>query len=44
MAEAVRAGETLRLTLICNVPSGEDINRLERFWQDHYGAANGYAP
>ena len=44
MAQAVKVGEAMRLTLICNVPRGEDINRLERFWQDHYGAVNGYAP
>ena len=44
MAEAVRVGETMRLTLVCNVPLGQDINHLERFWQSHYGAVNGYAP
>lgn len=44
MAQAVRAGETIRLTFVCNVAPGQNINELERFWQDHYGAANGYAP
>ena len=44
MAQAVQAGELLRLSFICNVADGEDINQLERFWQDHYGAANGSAP
>jgi hypothetical protein len=44
MAQAVRAGETVRLTLVCNVAPGENINQLERFWQVHYGAANEHAP
>ena len=44
MAQAVQAAETLRLTLVCNVAPDQNINQLERFWQDHYGAANGRAP
>ena len=44
MAQAVQAGDNLRLTLVCNVEAGENINQLERFWQDHYGAPNGSAP
>lgn len=44
MAQAVQAGDTLRLSFICNVALGENINELERFWQTHFGAANGYAP
>ena len=44
MAEAVKAGETMRLTFVCDVPLGADINHLERFWREHYGASNGYAP
>ncbi len=44
MAQAVRAGETMRLTLVCNVGEHEDSNERERFWQQRYGAANGHAP
>jgi hypothetical protein len=44
MAQAIQSGETLRLSFICNVAADEDINQVERYWQNHYGAANGYAP
>ena len=44
MAQAVQAGESLRLSFICNVAADEDINEVERFWQAHHGAGNGYAP
>lgn len=44
MAEAVQAGEVMRLSFICNVALDENINEIERFWQNHFGAANGYAP
>src|SRR6478672_6033741 len=41
MAQAVQSGEALRLTLVCNVEPSQDINQIERFWQDHYNAPNG---
>ncbi|WP_399697676.1 hypothetical protein [Xenophilus sp.] len=44
MAQAVQAGEAMRLSFICNVALDENINEVERFWQNHFGAANGYAP
>ena len=34
MAQAVQLGELLRLSFICNVAEGEDINQLERYWQE----------
>src|SRR5690606_11490431 len=37
MADAVRSGHSLRLSFLCNVSAGENINSLERKWQQHYG-------
>jgi len=37
MAEAVRAGHALRLTLLCNIPEGDGIDAIEQMWQRHYG-------
>ncbi len=34
MAKAVRAGYAVTLRLLCNVPDGDDINRLERHWHE----------
>ncbi len=34
----------MRLSFICNIALDENINEIERFWQNHFGAANGYAP
>lgn len=36
MAAAVRLGHTIQLSLICNVAAGEDINALERKYQQQY--------
>lgn len=41
MAQAVRAGESLRLSFLCNVGPDEEINALERQWQDRFGLING---
>ena len=41
MAQAVKAGETIRLSFICNVSPVEDINQLERYWQNFFGLRNG---
>lgn len=37
MAEAIQAGYTLRLTLLCNIPAGDSIDAVEQMWQRHYG-------
>ena len=37
MAEAVQSGHTLRLSFLCNIEDSENINALERKWQQHYG-------
>ena len=37
MADAVRSGHTIRLSFLCNVGATENINALERKWQQHYG-------
>lgn len=37
MADAILAGNTLRLTLLCNIPAGESIDAIEQMWQRHYG-------
>jgi len=37
MAEAIVAGHALRLTLLCNVPEGDNIDAIEQMWQRHYG-------
>lgn len=37
MADAVRSGYTLRLSFLCNVAADENINSLERRWQQHFG-------
>lgn len=37
LADAAWAGHTLRLTFICNIEPHEDINFIERKWQQHYG-------
>jgi hypothetical protein len=34
MARAVRNGHAVTLRLLCNVPDGDDINKLERHWHD----------
>ena len=44
MAQAIQSGESLRLSFICNVDTDENINEIERFWQNHHGAFNGFAP
>ncbi len=36
MADAVRSGHTLQLSLLRNVAAGEDINALERKYQQQY--------
>ncbi|WP_053523668.1 hypothetical protein, partial [Achromobacter xylosoxidans] len=40
MAQAVQAGEVMRLSFICNVDLDENINEIERFWQNHFGTTN----
>ena len=37
MANAILAGHSLRLTLLCNIPSGDSIDAIEQMWQRHYG-------
>ncbi|MEN4902734.1 hypothetical protein [Luteimonas sp. TWI1437] len=32
MAEAIQAGHTLRLTLLCNIPVGESIDAVDQMW------------
>ena len=39
MADAVQCGHTLRLSFLCNVGPDENINLLERKWQQHFGLA-----
>ena len=38
MADAVLSGQKIRLSFVCNVADGEDINALERHWQSHYSS------
>lgn len=37
MADAILAGQALRLTLLCNIPAGDSIDAVEQMWQRHYG-------
>ncbi len=37
LAEAVKSGQTIRLSFICNVLPHENIDVIERKWQQHYG-------
>lgn len=36
LAEATKLGFSIRLSFVCNVGAGEDINAIERRWQRHY--------
>lgn len=36
LAEATRLCFSIRLSFVCNVGPGEDINAIERRWQQHY--------
>ena len=37
LAEALQQGHALRLSFICNIVPGQNINAVERHWQEHYG-------
>ncbi|WP_028946718.1 hypothetical protein [Synechocystis sp. PCC 6714] len=37
MAEAIKNNHAIKLSFLCNVQDNEDINDLERKWQQHYG-------
>jgi hypothetical protein len=36
LAEATKLNLSIKLSLVCNVDQGEDINAIERLWQRHY--------
>jgi hypothetical protein len=37
LAEAVKSGQAIRLSFLCNVSPQENIDVIERKWQQHYG-------
>ena len=41
MAEAVTAGQPIRLSYLCNIEPSEDINAVERKWQRHFALDDG---